>query len=125
MNPNLRRGILAYGYTVLVDQIQIAYAMGFKRVFLVGLDFSFELGKRSGTTSASGDVLVSGSEINHFHKNYRKPGETWTVPRLNEQRHAFAFCRAAFEADGRRLINASRLTKLSELETAPFSDIFA
>ena len=30
MNPNLRRGILAYGYTVLVDQIQIAYAMGFK-----------------------------------------------------------------------------------------------
>lgn len=124
LNNTLLHGILAYGYTVVVDQIQMAYAMGFKRVYIVGLDFSFSGGAKSGKACASGEVLVAGSETNHFHKDYRKPGETWTVPRMDEQAHAFAFCRAAFEADGRQLLNASRRSALSVLDRVPFQDVF-
>lgn len=125
MRGVLHKGLLGYGYTVVVDQIQMAYAMGFKRVYLVGVDFSFSVGKKSGEACASGEILIAGSEVNHFHKEYRKPGETWTVPRMSEQKHAFEFCRAAFEADGRLLLNASRKSELTSLERVPFSDVFA
>lgn len=124
MNASLLGGILGGGFTVVVDQIQMAYAMGFKRVYIVGLDFSFVVGVKSGEVCTSGEVLVSGGERNHFHKDYRKPGETWTVPRMEEQAHAFAFCRAAFEADGRQLLNASRSSALTVLDRVPFEDVF-
>lgn len=124
MPASLQQGLLAYGYTVVIDQIQMAYVMGFSRVYIVGLDFSFDVGKKSGESCVSGEILVAGSEKNHFHKDYRKPGETWTVPRLDEQKHAFAFCRAAFEADGRQLLNASRRSELPTLDRVPFEDVF-
>lgn len=124
MNESLASGILAYGYTVLVDQIQIAYAMGFKSVYLVGVDFSFSGGMKTSEKCASGEVLISNGELNHFHKDYRKPGEKWTVPKMEEQRHAFAFCRAAFERDGRKLINASKKSELDVLEKIEFDKIF-
>ena len=107
-----------------MDQIQLAYAMGCSEVFLVGVDFSFQGGSRTGQTCESGDVLKSEGERNHFHPEYRKPGETWTVPRLKEQEHAFKFCRAAFERSGRRLYNASRNTALTVLERVSFDDVF-
>jgi hypothetical protein len=124
MHGCLREGLLGYGYTVVVDQIQMAYAMGFKRVYLVGVDFSFAVGKKSGESCASGKILLAGSERNHFHSEYRKPGETWTVPRMSEMQHAYEFCRAAFEADGRLLLNASRRSELTSLERVPFDDVF-
>ena len=124
MNESLADGILACGYTVLVDQIQIAYAMGFKTVYLVGVDFSFSGGIKTSEKCASGEVLISKGELNHFHKDYRKPGEKWTVPKMEEQRHAFAFCRAAFERDGRKLINASKKSELDVLEKIHFDKIF-
>ena len=112
------------GYSILLDQVQLAYAMGFAEVYVVGADFSFLLSKASRESSRSGQVLESEGEINHFHKDYRKPGETWTVPRMEEQRHAFDYCGRAFEADGRKLINASRVSKLDVLERVPFDDLF-
>lgn len=124
MNESLASGVLAYGYTVLVDQIQIAYAMGFKAVYLVGVDFSFSGGMKTSEKCASGEVLISKGELNHFHKDYRKPGEKWTVPKMEEQKHAFAFCRAAFEREGRKLINASRKSELDVLEKMEFDKIF-
>lgn len=124
MNENLADGILSHGYTVLVDQIQIAYAMGFQRVYLVGVDFKFHGGLSTNERCASGEVLIASGEQNHFHKDYRKPGEKWTVPKMQEQRQAFAFCRYAFEKSGRQLINASRISELDVLDKVDFETIF-
>jgi hypothetical protein len=124
MRGNLESGLFAYGYSVVIDQIQLAYAMGFTEVYFIGVDFSFSGGIPTGQGSASGDVLRSQGEINHFHPDYRKPGETWTVPRMQEQEHAFAFCRAAFERAGRKLFNASRKSALTVVEKIPFDSAF-
>lgn len=125
MSTNLGGGILAGGASIVIDQIELAYAMGFSEVYLIGLDFSFKVPTAGGKgMSPSGEVIESEGEVNHFHPDYRKPGETWTMPKMDQQEEAFLYCRKVFEADGRKLINASRSSKLEVLERAAFDDVF-
>ena len=121
---NLTDGIQPCGCTVLYDQLQIAYHMGFAEAVLIGVDFSFTGLKYTGRTCEQGDILIGQGEVNHFHKDYRKPGETWTVPRMEEQRRAFSVARRVYEASGRRILNASRKTALDVLELADFDSVF-
>lgn len=123
-SSDIGKGIHSHGYSVIIDQIQIACFMGFDNIYLVGVDFSFSGGRPSGGRCVSGEILVSEGEVNHFHKDYRKPGETWTVPKMQEQAHAFAFCRAACEEVGIGLFNASRKTALNVLDRVSFEDTF-
>lgn len=51
-------------------------------------------------------------EGNHFSPDYRKPGEIWAVPRLDMKFRAFELAQETFERDGRRVLKASRRTKL-------------
>jgi hypothetical protein len=125
LSTNLGGGILAGGASVIVDQIQLAYAMGFSEVYVIGIDFSFKVPTTdSREMSASGAVIESEGEVNHFHPDYRKPGETWTMPKLEQQEEAFLYCRKVYEADGRKLINASRSSKLEVLERVAFDEVF-
>ncbi|WPJ94698.1 6-hydroxymethylpterin diphosphokinase MptE-like protein [Coraliomargarita algicola] len=122
---SLQMGIRSGGCSICIDQIQLAYLMGFTEVYLIGIDFSFDVKPQTITEeSESGKVLKAAGEQNHFHKNYRKPGEKWTVPKLEEQRQAFAQCRSIFEASGRKLLNASRHSQLDALEQVDFDQIF-
>ncbi len=123
-NEQLTRGILAGGYSVVLDQVQLAYAMGFQTVFIIGMDFSFKTAPTTGDNCEHGEILKSQGEVNHFHPDYRKKGETWTIPRLDKQEQAFHAAKAAFEKDGRKLLNASRQTALDVLEKVNMKTIF-
>jgi hypothetical protein len=112
---SLPDGLAGGGCSVLIDQIQLAWLMGCRDIVLLGVDFSFQISDRTGEKSASGEVLKSRGEVNHFHPDYRKPGETWTVPMMEEQRRGFDYCRRVVEGGGGRLVNASRSTKLDVL----------
>ncbi|WP_309398961.1 6-hydroxymethylpterin diphosphokinase MptE-like protein [Cerasicoccus maritimus] len=113
------------GWTVIYLQLQLAYYMGFQEVYMLGLDFSFMNSPSTGQMSAHGEILKSEGEVNHFHKDYRKPGETWTVPRLDLQIKAFEAARKTYETNGRKLVNASRKTKLECLERADLDEVLA
>lgn len=113
------------GSTVIYLQLQLAFFMGIREVYLLGIDFSFEVPKGSVTeqrTEHGEAVISSQGEVNHFHPEYRKPGETWTMPKLEAQKRAFRCARQAFERAGGRLVNASRRTAL---ETLPLGDLDA
>lgn len=113
------------GFTVVYLQLQLAWYMGIKEIYLIGLDFNFDYGARqqSGEKCEHGDVLVSRGEINHFHPDYRKKGETWTVPQLEKQSIAFRVAREFFEANGGKIYNASRRTKLDVFDRINFDDV--
>ena len=82
--------VCAYGgFSVVYYQLQLAFHLGIREVYLIGVDFNFDVPKPSGEVSIHGEVIVSEGERNHFHKDYRKPGETWTMPRLDKQLEAF------------------------------------
>lgn len=127
-HPHLRTnplaGLLGGGRTVLFEMLQIAYIMGFQKIYIVGLDFSFDTPKPTGEKCESGEVLVSEGEVNHFHPDYRKRGETWTVPMMDEQKVAFSYAARVFKEAGRELYNASRKTKLEALDRIDFEKVF-
>ena len=122
---DLSTGIESGGGTVIYDMLQLAYHLGFVEVALVGIDFSFNLSKSSGDVCEQGEVLISEGELNHFSKNYRKPGETWTVPNLLEQKIAFTKAADTFAANNRILVNASRKTMLEEVNVVNFDEYFS
>ncbi|MGF1451298.1 MAG: 6-hydroxymethylpterin diphosphokinase MptE-like protein [Opitutales bacterium] len=125
LSRNLAAGVLGGGATVAMSMIQMAYAMGCTTVYLIGVDFSYDLpDAKPVETSVSGDVVANESQRNHFHQGYYAKGERWTLPDPEKMRRAYAYCRAAYERDGRSLINASRTTKLDALPRANFDDVF-
>ncbi len=102
------------GWTVIYAQLQLAHYMGFREIVLLGLDFSFNVDTKKVETKEKGYevALESRGERNHFHPDYRKPGEVWAIPRLDMQERAFRLAKAAFEESGRVVVNASRQSKL-------------
>jgi hypothetical protein len=118
-------GILEGGYSVVIEQIQLAYAMGCSEVVLIGVDFFYGGAMVStGEKNASGQIVRADGNKNHFHPNYYRPGDRHTVPKLNEQIHAHTFCREAYQSRGLRIVNASRKTALTVLERVSFDELF-
>lgn len=112
------------GFTVTYVNIQLAYYLGIKEVYLVGIDFSFDVPSRRSPNAHYGEVVVSEGEVNHFHSKYRQNGETWTVPRLDFQHIAFQKAKAEFDQVGRKIFNASRSTKLDVFPKVDFDSLF-
>ncbi|MGF1485102.1 MAG: hypothetical protein ACFBZ8_12145 [Opitutales bacterium] len=114
------------GHSVVVFGIKLAWWMGIREIYLLGIDFSFKVPeKRTGEKVFGNDVIVSEGEVNHFDPDYRPSGEDWTVPQLDAQREDFRQARAFVEDRGGKLINASRETKLDVLERQSLDDILA
>ncbi len=113
------------GWSVIFPQIQIAYYMGIREIYLIGVDFSFDVPKPSGKKCIYGDVLEHQGENNHFHPEYRKPGETWSIPSLDLQYKAFVAAKQTVEANGGRIFNASRKTALDVFPCVDFDSITA
>ena len=111
------------GWTVIYPQIQLALYMGIRKIYLIGVDFSFEVPKSTGRKCRSGEILEHQGEINHFHPEYRKPGEKWTTPLLDLQYRAFLAANRALEEHGGCIFNASRKTALDVFPHVDFDDV--
>lgn len=113
------------GWTVIFAQLQAAFYFGAKEVVLLGVDFSFDVPKKRVTTNEAGYevALESQGERNHFHPDYRKPGEVWALPDLEMQHRAFSLARDVYAEHGRTIINASRQTKLDVFPRANLDDL--
>ncbi|UCE64127.1 MAG: DUF115 domain-containing protein [Nitrospirota bacterium] len=121
-SDNALRGVYA-GWTVLYPQIQLAFFMGIREIYLIGVDFKFDVPTGTGKKCLHGNILEYKGEKNHFHPEYRKPGETWTMPLLELQRKAFSAAKRAVEAKGGCIYNASRETALDVFPRADFDSL--
>ena len=90
------------GGTVTYVALQAAYWMGFQEVILVGVDHSYS------TKGPPNATVVSESEDpNHFHPKYFGRGFRWQLPDLEASERSFRLARDAFEADGRKVVDAT------------------
>jgi hypothetical protein len=96
-----RRGVAPCA-TVTVAALQLAYHMGFETVILLGVDHRFET-----TGPPHATVLQEGDDPNHFRGDYFGNGTAWNLPDLRQSERGYARARAAFEADGRQVFNAT------------------
>lgn len=106
------------GSTVTYVMLEFAIYMGIKEIYLIGLDFNFEL-----PNNVSSKELICEGEMNHFHKGYRKIGEKWTKPNLQLQRDAFLKAKDYCKKNNIKIYNVSKNTKLDVFESIDFEKI--
>ncbi len=91
-----------WGSTVTYLSVQLAYFMGCDPIFLIGVDFDYQI-----PSYADGPNITSReNDVNHFHPAYFGPGKRWHHPRLDLVGKAYETARAYVEGHGRRICNA-------------------
>ncbi len=108
------------GGTVTTKALQLAYYMGIREVYLIGIDFSFKVPDNR----LQNGIVSSEGEINHFHPDYRKEGEVWGLPDLALQERYYRLAKKIYESDGRRIFNATRGGKLEVFPRIDFDLLF-
>lgn len=102
------------GYTVTYVAMQIAFYMGFQRVFLIGVDHSF---KQEG--KANEKQIYAGDDQNHFHPDYFK-GMAWHTADIEGNEASYALAKHQFHAAGREIFDATVNGKLTIFEKIDF-----
>lgn len=110
---------LHWGSSIVYTQMQIACFLGFKEIYLLGVDYSY-----AEPSQKDGKILTCEGEVNHFHKDYRKPGEKWYVPNLHYHEQSFTQARLVTEANGIKIFNATRGGKLEIFPRIDFDSLF-
>jgi hypothetical protein len=90
------------GATVTYVTMQLAYFMGFQKVYLIGVDHRFR---------AEGDphqlVVAQGPDRNHFSPDYFGKGVEWNLPDLQSSELAYMLARLYYRQAGREIYDAT------------------
>jgi hypothetical protein len=107
------------GATVTMVAMQLAYHLGYREVVLIGVDHNF-------TTEGPAHKLVTsqGADPNHFDPNYFGAGYRWQLPDLERSERAYRMARAAFEAAGGEVVDATVGGKLQVFRKVDFAELF-
>jgi hypothetical protein len=89
------------GYTVTFVALQIAYFMGFREVYLIGVDHRFQA---KGVPNEKAHMV--GPDPNHFDPNYFK-GHDWNLPDLEASELGYRLAQFAYRRQGREIFDAT------------------
>ena len=108
------------GWTVTYAALQIAYYLGFQKVYIVGLDhrFSYE-GKENELK------VLAGEDVNHFSGLYFGYGQQWQNPDLIKSEESFLIARDFFKKNGRQIIDLTIDGGCSIFDKADYSSALA
>lgn len=89
------------GYTVTYVALQLIYWMGFKNVFIIGLDHDFKCeGKPNEKQTMAHD------DLSHFHPDYFK-GQEWQLPDLDHSERAYFLALDYYTCNKRNIYDAT------------------
>jgi hypothetical protein len=112
-------GRIFEGFTVTYVALQLAFHMGFSEAILIGVDHNFV------TQGPANQAVVSqGDDPNHFAPNYFGPGFKWQLPDLEGSERAYRMAKVAYEAAGRRVVDATLGGKLTVFPKTEFESLF-
>jgi GT2 family glycosyltransferase len=116
-SKDLTKGVWG-GATVTFVALQIAFYMGFSEVVLLGVDHHYQA---TGTPHST--IVGRGGDEDHFVQDYFPEGFRWQLPDLRTSEIAYRMARAAFEADGRRVVDATIGGALEVFPKVDFEDV--
>jgi len=123
--PHFSKNVLRQvwtGGTVSYINLQLAYYMGFKEVYLVGFDHSYDIPKDvkvSGT-----EILSLGDDVNHFNKDYFGKGKRWHDPRVDRMELSYLKAKEFYEMDNRIIFNSTKGGNLEVFKRVDYDDLF-
>lgn len=110
------------GQSVTIINLQLAYYLGFKEVYLIGMDFSYNIPE---SAKVKGHKITSTEDdINHFHPDYFGKGKTWHDPKLHNVLKSYQIAKLIYEQDGRKIFNATTGGNLEVFERVEFDNLF-
>ena len=111
---------VVFGATVTFVALQLAYYMGFQKVYLIGLDHNY---KDKGIPSKT-ETRTPELDESHFHANYFPKGFKWQLPDLLRSEIEFKISRKAFEADDREVLDATIDGKCQVFKKIDYKTLF-
>lgn len=114
--------VIYAGQTVTYMNLQLAYYMGFKDVYLIGLDFSYKVPESSKVDGLT--ITSMEDDPNHFHPDYFGKGKKWHFPKLENCLLVYEYAKKVYEENGRKIINATTGGKLEVFERVDFNNLF-
>lgn len=110
------------GQSVTYINLQLAFFMGFSEVYLIGMDFSYHI---PDSAIRDGDLITSTEDDpNHFNGAYFGAGKTWKDPKLDRVLQNYKNAKRMYEADGRRILNATVGGSLELFDRVDFRKTF-
>ena len=104
--------------TVTYAALQLAYYAGAETVVLLGVDHNFQ---------SEGRPLeykkMTAPDTNHFDPNYFATGVIWGIPDLDQSEMCYRAAKVAYEADGRRILDATVGGKLTVFDRVSITDL--
>lgn len=123
--PNALETVFS-GHMVPYNALQIAFFMGIREVYLIGMDHSWVLPtkqRKDTQNNRNRNVLVSEGENNHFHPDYHELGESWAIPDIKLKDISFTCAKQFYETHGGIIYNATRGGKLEIFTRKNLDDI--
>lgn len=102
------------GYTVTYVAMQIAFYMGFSRIFLIGVDHNYNFSGKPNEEN-----LLDGEDTNHFDPGYFG-NEKWHNPDLEASELSYHLAKFYFNRDDRQIYDATIDGKLKIFPTISF-----
>ena len=114
------------GCTVTFTCMQIAHYLGFREIYLVGVDASYEIPEDVNQANAYGTGVLDmkSDDPNHFHPDYFGKGYRWHDPQVEKMIDAYSEARRITDSLNRPIFNATSGGKLEVFERRNFCDIF-
>ena len=114
------------GCTVTFTCMQLAFYLGFKEIYLIGVDASYELPKdvEQGDTYGVGVLDMKSDDPNHFHPDYFGKGFRWHDPQVDKMIEAYQEARKVAARTSQRIYNATIGGKLEVFDRKSYNSIF-
>ncbi|MCM3412430.1 6-hydroxymethylpterin diphosphokinase MptE-like protein [Metabacillus litoralis] len=117
-SKDIVRGIY-WGNTVAYTAIQLAVYMGFKEIYLLGVDHNF-----SKMINNKGEVIIDKTAKDYFTNEYNSDKEDLYIPNVEVSTKAFKAAKKYADKNNIKIYNATRGGKLEVFERVDFDKIF-
>lgn len=109
---------LAQGFTVTYGAIQIAAYMGFKEIYLLGIDHNYNISR-----DAKGRPVKNGDNEGNYSKGMKEYINMSNLPRVEETTVAFETAESISYKNGFRIYNVTRGGKLEAFERKQLEEV--
>lgn len=114
------------GGTVTYTCLQLAAYLGYREIYLVGVDADYSI-PADATLTGDGRVRhidMASDDANHFHPDYFGKGKRWHEPNVDVMMRAYAEAQRACEERGVRILNATIGGKLEIFPRVSYDELF-
>ena len=114
------------GCTVTFSCMQLAYHLGFKNIYLIGVDCSYDIPEdvKVDKEYDTETLDMDSDDVNHFHPDYFGKGYRWHDPQVNKMRDAYREARRVCNETGINMYNATVGGKLEVFPRVDYYSLF-